>query len=114
MVITGSVWRVTVTCAVPALPTVSVAVAVMVFGPSTKEICAVNVPLLTRARILFTVTVAVGSSTVPVTVIASLFTTLPVLGAVIVTTGGMISAGPSDTTRAMALPGGTVVPTPGL
>ena len=66
----GVVSRITLTLAVLAAPPALVPVAVMEFVPSRSTTpLAVNVPPLLAAETPFTVTTALGSSTVPVTVI---------------------------------------------
>ena len=70
----GVVSRVTVTLAVPTPPSAVFALAVMTFGPSASGSTMLNAPFMTGAAIELTVTVAVGSSTVPVTVVGLMLT----------------------------------------
>src|SRR5687768_7374344 len=69
----GVVSSVTSMLAVPTAPVGAVAVAVMTFGPSANGTGVLKTPLPAGATIVFTITVAAGSSTVPVTVVGLIF-----------------------------------------
>lgn len=76
---------------VEVFPNISVATAVIKRVPSPKMRSAVKVPPPTEALTPLTVTVACGSSTVPVTVTAEVLEVERFKGAVIATCGGMVS-----------------------
>ena len=84
----GVVSSVTVMLAVPAAPLGYVAVAAMIVGPSAIGKMMLNEPFDTGAGSELTVTVAAGSSTVPVTVVGLKFRYARFVGDVIVTVGG--------------------------
>src|SRR5207302_7965249 len=80
----------------------SMAVAVRGLAPSTSGTpVAVNEPALTVATTPLTITAALSSLIVPVTVMGLLLTRLPSAGVVIVTTGGVVSR----VTCTLAIPG---------
>lgn len=83
----GVVSSVTVMLAVAAAPPLDVALAVRMLGPSARGIDALKLPFATEAGIEFMTTVAVGSLTVPVTVVGLRLRKLRSAGAVMVTVG---------------------------
>src|SRR5436190_23903095 len=68
----GVVSSVMLTLAVPVTPFALVATAVIVLGPSATGSASVKDPFATGTGIEFTATVAVASSTVPLTVVGVL------------------------------------------
>ena len=87
----GAVSSVTVTLAEPAFPPAFFATAVNVLLPSVRGTKVENVPAESGAAIPLTVTVALGSFTVPRTVTGLVFVKLKFVGDVIVTRGAGIS-----------------------
>src|SRR6185295_3514930 len=83
----GVVSSVTSTLLVPTAPEAAVAVAVMTFGPSASGSAMLKLLPATGAAIELIVTVAVGSSTVPVTVVGVMLKKERLAGDVIVTFG---------------------------
>ncbi len=69
----GVVSSVTVTLVVPTPPSGLVALAETTFGPSASGSAMLNAPFETGAGIELIVTVAVESSTVPLTVVGVMF-----------------------------------------
>lgn len=68
----------------------SAAITVMVFNPSDRFMSAVKVLLVTAAFTPFTVTMAILSSTVPVTVMGLVLTLPPLTGEIMVMTGAVV------------------------
>jgi hypothetical protein len=90
----GAVPWVTVTCAEAVFPAASVAAAVIVFVPSVRETWVVNAPLVSATACPFTVKleIATASETVPVTVTWLWVVAKPFAGALMATTGGVVSS----------------------
>ncbi len=86
--------RTTETVSEPTLPAASVAPAVMEFAPRANGIAALKVPSTSATVSPFSVKTAIGlaSSTVPTTWIEVSVVTVPAAGAVIVTSGGVVSS----------------------
>jgi hypothetical protein len=69
----GVVSKVAVMLAVPTAPSGDVAVAVMMFGPSARGSAIVKAPFAVPAGTELIETIAVGSSTLPLTVVGLMF-----------------------------------------